>query len=101
MSLDMKIDPQYDEFLKSSKDQDRLIELLLDIQLICLNDGNFEGHKNIDELKNLNIILTDKINSKKIILDKAIEASKSIDERLEKISLVNMKDCAKCISALV
>lgn len=100
MSIDVKIDPQYDNFLKSSKDQKRLVELLLEIQLICLNDGNFSSHSNIDSLRSMNDTLSNKIISKKIILDKAINALNEVGMRCEKLHEVNIKDAESYIAAL-
>ena len=99
--LNMKIDPQYDEFLKSSEDKKRIVDLLLEIQLICLNDSNFSSHANISELKNDADVLSNKIESKKIILERAISAVREIDYRQIKLHDANIKAAESYIQALV
>jgi hypothetical protein len=100
MALNMKVDPQYDEFLKSSEDKKRIVDLLLEIQLICLNDDNFSSHQNIGEMKNISDSLSNKIESKKIILDRAIAALKEIAARQQQLHDMNMKAAESYLQAL-
>ena len=79
----IETDEQYEKFISSLKNPERVYELLSEIQMVCLTDSTFQNHSDIDELKKKKQNIIDKIESKKIILDKAIGALKEIDKRYQ------------------
>lgn len=100
--MNIVINTQFEDFIKSLSEEDRVKELLSGIQMVCLNDSElFKGHQDIEKLESENVALTNKIESKKIILDKAISAIKEMDERYNNIHTKNARMASECLNAMM